>query len=117
MEQSLNGKALIVYAHGQDGVAQGSVAAFAGGTYVVSGVAQIASGTVEIILSSVGSAARLSVQLSGKAVDAVGVSVGTTVQLVSETTGTLLVASGKVLAFVPNAVGETLLSQNRLPAQ
>ena len=104
-------------AHGQDGAAQGSTAVVMGGTYVVSGVAQLASGTVEVILSSASSAASLSVQLSGKAVDAIGVSVGTTVQVVSETTGTLLVASGKVVAFIPNALGEALLSQKRLPAQ
>jgi hypothetical protein len=104
-------------AHGQDGLGQGSAVVVAGGTYVVSGVAQLASGTVELILSSAGSAARLSVKLRGKAVDAIGMSVGTTVQVVSETTGTLLVASGKVLAFIPNALGEALLSQQRLPAQ
>ena len=105
-------------AHGDaSGVAAGSVAVVAGGTYVVSGVVQGAAEGVEVILSSVGSAAKLSVKLSGKAVDAIGMSVGTTVQVVSETTGTLLLASGKVVAFIPNALGEALLSQKRLPAQ
>lgn len=103
--------------HGDSGLAQGSVAVIAGGAYIVSGVAQGVGDTVEVILSSVGSAARLSVTLSGKAIDAIGISVGTTVQVVSETTGTLLVASGKVVAFIPNALGEALLSQKRLPPQ
>src|SRR5476649_2885184 len=99
-------------AHGDaSGVAAGSVAV------VASGVVQGAAEGVEVILSSVGSAAKLSVKLSGKAVDAIGMSVGTTVQVVSETTGTLLLASGKVVAFIPNALGEALLSQKRLQAQ
>ncbi|RFP11344.1 MULTISPECIES: hypothetical protein [unclassified Duganella] len=103
--------------HGDSGPAAGSVAVVAGGAYVVSGIAQSVAGGVEVVLTSVGSAAKLSVKLAGKTVDAIGLSVGTTVQVVSETTGTLLVASGKVVAFIPNALGEALLSQKRLPPQ
>jgi hypothetical protein len=102
---------------GDSGPAQGSIALVAGGAYVVSGVVQGVADGVEILLSSVSSGAKLSVKLSGKAVNTIGLSVGTTVQVVSETTGTLLVASGKVVAFIPNALGEALLSQQRLPAQ
>jgi hypothetical protein len=87
-----------------------------GSAFIVQGVAQGVGDTVELILAGVGSSAKLSVKLAGKTVSAVGVSVGSTVRVVSETTGTILVASGKVLAFIPNAIGEALLSQNRLPA-
>ncbi|WP_295996164.1 hypothetical protein [Rugamonas sp.] len=104
-------------ARGDSGLAQGSATAVVGGAYVVSGVGQGAGETVEVILSSAASAARLSVTLSGKAVHAIGMSVGTTVQVVSETTGTLLLASGQVVAFIPNALGQALLSQQRLPEQ
>jgi hypothetical protein len=104
-------------AKGDSGLAEGSIAVVAGGAYVVSGIVQGVAGGVEILLSSVGSAAKLSVKISGKAVDAIGLSVGATVQVLSETTGTLLVASGKVVAFIPNALGEALLSQKRLPVQ
>ena len=99
------------------GPAAGSGALVLGGAYVVSGVGQSVADGVEVVLTSVGSAAKLSVKLAGKTVDAIGLSVGTTVQVVSETTGTLLVASGKVVAFIPNALGEALLSQKRLPPQ
>lgn len=104
-------------ANGDSGPVAGSAAVVIGGAYVVSGVAQSVAGGVEVVLTSVGSAAKLSVKLAGKTVDAIGLSVGTTVQVVSETTGTLLIASGKVLAFIPNALGEALLSQKRLPPQ
>lgn len=103
--------------NGDSGPAAGSVAMIAGGAYVVSGIVQGAAGVVEILLSSVSTGAKLSVKISGKTVDAIGMSVGTTVSVISETTGTLLVASGKVVAFIPNALGEALLSQKRLPAQ
>lgn len=102
---------------GDSGPAEGSIALVAGGAFVVSGIVQGVAGGVEILLSSVSSAAKLSVKISGKTVDAIGLSVGATVQVISETTGTLLVASGKVVAFIPNALGEALLSQKRLPAQ
>lgn len=104
--------------HGDSaGPAAGSGAVVLGGAYVVSGVGQSVADGVEVVLTSVSSAAKLSVKLAGKTADAIGLSVGTTVQVVSETTGTLLIASGKVLAFIPNALGEALLSQKRLPPQ
>lgn len=104
--------------HGDSaGPAAGSVAVVLGGAYVVSGIGQSVANGVEVVLTSVSSATKLSVKLAGKTVDAIGLSVGTTVQVVSETTGTLLVASGKVVAFIPNALGEALLSQKRLPPQ
>lgn len=103
--------------NGDSGPAAGSVAMITGGAYVVSGITQSVAGVVEILLSSVSTGVKLSVKISGKTVDAIGMSVGTTVTVLSETTGTLLVASGNVVAFIPNALGEALLSQKRLPAQ
>lgn len=99
------------------GPVNGSLAAGLGGAYIVSGIAHAAKDGVELLLSSVASGAKLSIKISGKTADALGVSVGATVQVLAETTGTLLVASGKVIAFIPNALGEALLSQKRLPAQ
>ena len=96
------------------GPAEGSVAVVAGGAYIVSGIVEGVAGGVEILLSSVASGVKLSVKLSGKTANAIGLSVGATVQVVSETTGTLLVASGKVIAFIPNALGEALFAQGRL---
>lgn len=50
---------------------------------------------------------------SGPAAGSIAVVAG---GVISETTGTLLVASGKVVAFIPSELGEALLSQKRLPA-
>jgi hypothetical protein len=103
-------------AKGESGPAAGSIAVVAGGAYAVSGITEAVAGGVEILLTSISSGVKLSVKISGKTAEAVGMSVGTTVSVISETTGTLLVASGKVVAFIPSELGEALLSQKRLPA-
>lgn len=97
------------------GSAQGGAAVSAGPVLLVSGLVHNADMS-EILLSAVGSVAQYSVTLSAQAARAVGLSIGATVQVLAESTGTILVTSGKVLAFIPNAVGEALLSQQRLPA-
>lgn len=87
-----------------------------GSAYVVSGIVQGGGESVEVILDAVGAAGKLSVKLSKSAMQSFALPAGTTVRVVSETTGTILVASGKVIAFIPNKLGEALLSQTRLPA-
>lgn len=94
----------------------GLSAAGFGSAFVVSGIAQGGGESVEVILDAVGATGKLSVTLSKSAVQTLGLSVGATVHAVSEATGTILVASGKVVAFIPNKLGEALLSQARLPA-
>lgn len=102
-------------AQGRDhGAASGL--ALVGSTYVVAGVAELGAKVVELILTSASTGARLSVKLTGKAVRNIGVSVGNTVEFTAHASGTMLVASGKVLAYIPNAAGEALLGQQRLPA-
>jgi hypothetical protein len=87
-----------------------------GSAFVVTGIAQGAGESVNVILDAVGAVGKVSVQLSKSAVQSLALSVGTTVRVISETTGTVLVASGKVIAFIPNELGKALLSQARLPA-
>lgn len=94
----------------------GSVLGVTGSVYLVTGIVQGAGDIVEVLIAGVGSAGKFSVKLAGKAIEGVGLSVGTTINIVAESTGTLLVVSGKVLAFIPNTLGEALLSQSRLPA-
>lgn len=104
------------------GSAQGGAALSAGPVILVSGASLVVSGLVhnenmsEIFLTAVGSAGQYSVTLGAQAVKAVGLAVGAMVEVVSESSGTILVTSGKVLAFIPNALGEALLSQQRLAA-
>lgn len=87
-----------------------------GTAFIVSGIVQSAGDSVEVILDAVGNAGKFSVKLSNTAAKSLALSVGTSVNVVSEATGTVLVASGKVIAFIPNELGKALLSQRRLSA-
>ena len=60
--------------------------------------------------------AKLSVELSRSTVKASGAAIGSAVQVTATASGTLLVVSGKVLAFIPNKLGETLLEHSRVPS-
>ncbi|BAN27010.1 putative uncharacterized protein (plasmid) [Caballeronia insecticola] len=95
--------------------ATGSTFALMGSAFVVTGIAQGLGETVEVVIDAVGQAGKASVKVAKSSFDKLGVSVGTAVQAVKVSTGTVLVASGKVLAFVPNAAGEALLHQERVP--
>ena len=95
------------------GVALASI----GGFYVISGVVEAAGDSVEVVLDAVKGAGKLSVRVTKGAFDMVGASVGATVEVSAIATGTLLVASGKVLAFIPNTVGEPLLHHSRVPGE
>lgn len=93
----------------------GSTLAGMGSVMVVSGIAQAASDSVDVILDASSGAGKASVRLGRSAFEKLGVSVGTTVQVVAESTGVFLIASGKLLAFIPNTVGESLLFNQRVP--
>lgn len=90
--------------------------AVVGSAYVVSGVAEGVGDGVEIMLDAVGGGAKLSIRVAGKTARSIGVSTGAAVEVVSGAAGATLVASGKILAFIPNASGRALLAQSRLPA-
>lgn len=90
--------------------------AVTGSAYVITGLAQGAGDTVKMSLDAVQGGAKLVVELSGKALKATGAAVGASVQVSAVASGTMLVTSGKVLAFIPNKLGEALLEHNRVPS-
>lgn len=100
---------------GGAGPVEGSLLAGMGSAFVVSGIAQGGKDTVEVILDSVSTAGKASVKLAKSGFEKLGVSVGATVNAVADSTGTVLVVSGKVLAFIPNTIGEALLYRERVP--
>ncbi|AOU92325.1 uncharacterized protein AruCF_1434 [Achromobacter ruhlandii] len=78
-------------------------------------IAQLSADTTEIILDAVSGAAKLSVHVATSVARGLSISAGTAVQAVAASTGTVLLASGKVLAFIPNTVGQALLHHERVP--
>ena len=91
--------------------------AFAGlfGSYmVVAGSAEAGKDVAEFTLEGISNGARISVQVSKAAAEKLKVSVGTAVNLVSHAAGAVLVVSGKVLAFIPNTLGQSLMHQEKI---
>ncbi|UGQ45713.1 hypothetical protein [Massilia endophytica] len=83
------------------------------GSVVVASVKEIGD-DLEILLEGASDASTATVRLSGKAAKGLSVAAGTVVQVTAVSTGHLLVASGKVLAFIPNEAGKALLHHSRV---
>jgi hypothetical protein len=82
------------------------------GSAVVESVQAVGDG-IEIVLEGAGQASRATVRLSGEAARGLSIGVGTVLQVIAMSAGQALVLSGKVLAFIPNEVGQALLHHAR----
>lgn len=68
---------------------------------------------IELSLQGANAAIETSVLVARDVIESASVGVGTSVQVVAESTGYALLASGILLAFVPNEVGRALLHHSR----
>jgi hypothetical protein len=82
------------------------------GSVVVASVVAVGDG-IEVVLEGAGQASRATVRLSGEAARGLSIAAGTVLQVVAMSAGHALVLSGKVLAFIPNEVGQALLHHAR----
>jgi hypothetical protein len=103
-------------AAGKGESALGPVLAVTGSGYVIVGLVEGSGDVIKLTLESVQGGAKLLVELSRSTVNASGAAIGSAVQVTATASGTLLVVSGKVLAFIPNKLGETLLEHSRVPS-
>jgi hypothetical protein len=87
-------------------------AAHQGSEFIVRAVNATAKG-VELSLQGVSGAIETSATIARELAEAASVGVGTSVKVVAESTGYALVASGVLLAFVPNELGRALLHHSR----
>ncbi|PQO99238.1 hypothetical protein C5614_09080 [Massilia phosphatilytica] len=94
-------------------VVLGSLAAVSvAGSVVVVSVEKVGEG-IEVVLEGAGQASRATVRLSGEAARGLSIGAGTVLQVVAMSAGQALVLSGKVIAFIPNEVGQALLHHAR----
>ncbi len=84
-----------------------------GAVLTVKAVAASASGTL-YLLERASDGAQASIELAARGVAASAYGVGTAVTCSVISTGVLLLAAGEVMAFVPNAIGQALLHNERL---
>ena len=101
-------------AEGSATVVVGSLSAVAAsGTVVVASVEAAGDASV-VVLAGASDAAQATVRLSGRAAREASLVAGASVSVVATSTGCLLIASGKVLAFIPNEIGKALLHHSRV---
>lgn len=90
-------------------VAVGSLSALAASAHIVVAGVEASGEVATVVLKGASDSAEASLKLTGKAARNLSVATGTVVSVSVLSTGYLLVASGQVLAFVPNELGKALL--------
>jgi hypothetical protein len=104
-------------AEGSATLAYGSLSALAAsGTVVVDSIAAAGDASV-VVLAGASDGGKAALRLSGRAAHDASLVAGASVNVVAVSSGYLLVAAGKVLAFVPNEVGRALLHHSRTSAR
>ncbi len=113
--QSMLSNASGVIAEGSAMVVGGSVMALVGsGTVVVRSIEAAGEGSRVVLLSAAEGAAA-SIELSGAVLQGASLAVGTSVAVVAISTGVVLVTAGKVIAFIPNEIGKSLMHHSVVP--
>lgn len=87
-----------------------------GSILIVTGIHDGGGESVEVVVESAAQAGKWMLRMSGDAFRASGVAAGQALTVSAVTGGRLLVFSGKVLAFIPDTVGNALLEHSRVPS-
>ena len=85
-----------------------------GASFVVIGVGAGVGEVVSVVVQSSVDGSKAVIKASSAIAREVGVLVGSGIKVIATSTGYALLASGKLLAFVPNAMGQELLYQSKL---
>jgi hypothetical protein len=88
------------------------LAIYAGGVMVVESVRTLGN-VVEVVFKGTANASRAVVTVTAAAASGVALAAGQSVKVVAEGTGYVLIASGKVLCFVPGKEDQNLVRSNR----
>jgi hypothetical protein len=94
-------------------IAMGTASVVTGNAYLVVGSIQAAGESVTVVLRSASEAGTASLRLSRDVAAGASLAVGTVVQVTAESTGYVLSVAGRVIAFIPNEIGQSLLHQSR----
>ncbi|MBW8830646.1 MAG: hypothetical protein JF606_14670 [Burkholderiales bacterium] len=85
----------------------------AGATLTVVAVEATSAGTVWV-LERASDGARASITLSGQAATGLSIAAGTAVVVTAFSAGWVLSEAGKAIAYIPNAIGQSLLYNERI---
>ena len=84
------------------------------GTVLVVKAVEVSAQTTVFVLERASDGARVSLKVAGNGLAASGMAVGTTVVVSVIGAGVILSAAGEAIAFIPNALGQALLHNERL---
>ncbi len=84
----------------------------AGSELTVAGIRPLADASI-IVLRDMATGSEVSVRVAGDVVGATMLAVGQSVFVVAEAAGSSLIVAGKLVAFIPNEVGQAMLYQAR----
>ncbi|WP_293936231.1 hypothetical protein [Iodobacter sp.] len=93
---------------------EASIAFPLGVSLTVVGVGKLTAEGSMLTIERVSDGSRYMVKVSEAMLKELGIAVGTSVKTIAESTGYALIASGKLLAFIPNELGEALLHQSKV---
>ncbi|AMC35942.1 hypothetical protein [Janthinobacterium sp. B9-8] len=85
--------------------------------FTVVGVGKVAAEASMLTIERVSDGSRYMVKVSEAMLKELGIAVGTSIKTTAESTGYALIASGKLVAFIPNEIGMSLLHQSKISAQ
>ncbi len=109
----LSGGASALMAVGSIVVVGGSMSVLAGASNVVVASVEAVGDGVVVVLKGASDASRTTLRFSTKAAREASLVAGSAVSVTVIASGYLLVAAGKVLAFIPNEAGKALIHHSR----
>lgn len=92
-------------------VAGASALAHGSGQFVVAALEKVGESTI-VVLRDASGASAASLRLAGSVAGGASLAVGSTVEVITQASGQLLVASGKMIAFLPNELGRALVGSS-----
>jgi hypothetical protein len=112
VDDSVGGSVALSTAVGASVMITPIFAANAGGQMFVESV-RLSGQTAVVVLKGAGDSAKAVVEVSADVARKAGLSASQAVDVVAQGSGYLLVASGQVLAFVPNTLGNSLIHSSK----
>lgn len=94
-------------------IVQGSATMLAGSTMLTVVAVQAAGDAARVVLQKAGEASTITLQIASEVVGATSLAAGASVQVVTEAAGYALVHAGKLIAYIPNEVGSSMVHQSR----
>jgi hypothetical protein len=95
-------------------VTAGSLSVVAASGAAVIGSVQVVGESTLVVLESAVNSSTATIRLSGEAARGFALAAGTTVSVAVHASGHMLIAAGKVVAFIPNELGKALLCHERI---